>query len=146
MTEPVPFRTRIKVRHYELDTLGHVNHAVYHSYAEVARIELFEQAGSQSAILSDLGVGPVLLQSHISYRRELRGGDEVDVTCQAKFGSGKTFQMDSDIYKVDGTLAAEIGCTLGLMDLQERRLVADPRRVLEQAGLDLTLLSDETAE
>ena len=141
MTEREPFRTRIKVRHYELDTLGHLNHAVYHSYGEVSRLELLEQAG---ALRSLEGFAAVLLESHIVFRRELRAGDEVDVTCDVKFGSGKTFSMDSNIVKVDGTLAAEITCTLGLMDLERRKLVADPRGRFAEAGADLKRLS--TAE
>lgn len=136
-----PFRTRIKVRHYELDTLGHLNHAVYHSYGEVARLELLEASGA----LTGLGnVASVLLETHVVFRRELRAGDVVDVTCDVKFGSGKTFKMDSDIVKLDGTLAAEITCTLGLMDLERRKLVDDPRGRFEAAGADLKLLS--TAE
>ncbi|SEF36576.1 acyl-CoA thioester hydrolase [Amycolatopsis pretoriensis] len=141
MTDREPFRTRIKVRHYELDTLGHLNHAVYHSYGEVSRLELLEAAG---AIEGLRGLASVLLETHVVFRRELRAGDEVDVTCDVKFGSGKTFSMDSNIYKVDGTLAAEITCTLGLMDLELRKLVADPRGRYEAAGADLKLMS--TAE
>ncbi|WP_410615583.1 acyl-CoA thioesterase [Amycolatopsis sp. lyj-109] len=138
MTDREPFRTRIKVRHYELDTLGHLNHAVYHSYGEVARLELLERSGA----LRGLGnLAAVLLETHVVFRRELRAGDEVDVTCEAKFGSGKTFKMDSNLIKPDGTPAAEITCTLGLMDLEIRKLVADPRGRFEAAGADLKLLS-----
>ncbi|HEY3472443.1 MAG TPA: acyl-CoA thioesterase [Amycolatopsis sp.] len=138
MTERTPFRVRIKVRHYELDTLGHLNHAVYHSYAEVSRLELLEAAGA----LKGLGnVASVLLETNVVFRRELRAGDEVEVTCDVKFGTGKAFKMDSTITKLDGTLAAEITCTLGLMDLELRKLVADPRGVFEAAGADLKLMS-----
>ncbi|MEU0536699.1 acyl-CoA thioesterase [Amycolatopsis tolypomycina] len=138
MTDREPFRTRIKVRHYELDTLGHLNHAVYHSYGEVARLELLEAAGA----LHGMGkVASVLLETNVVFRRELRAGDVVDVTCDVKFGSGKTFKMDSNIIKLDGTLAAEITCTLGLMDLEIRKLVADPRAAFEAAGADLKVLS-----
>ena len=138
MSDREPFRTRIKVRHYELDTLGHLNHAVYHSYGEVARLELFERSGA----LRGLGnLAAVLLETHVVFRRELRAGDVVDVTCEVKFGGGKTFKMDSDIIKVDGTPAAEITCTLGLMDLERRKLVADPRGRFEAAGADLKMLS-----
>ncbi len=144
MTAREPFRTRIKVRHYELDTLGHLNHAVYHSYGEVSRIELFDLAGGVNGGLKDEKLASVLLESHIVYRRELRGGDVVDVTCDATFGNGKTFRMDSNIYKLDGTLAAEITCTLGLMDLERRKLVEDPRGRLQQAGIDTKVMS--TAE
>ncbi len=141
VTEREPFRVEIKVRHYELDTLGHLNHAVYHSYGEVARTEAFEQAGG--AALREQNLAPVLLESHIVFRREIRAGETVHVGCEAKFGTGKTFQMINNIHKADGTLSAEITCTLGLMDLERRKLVEDPRGHCERAGLDMSVLTAE---
>lgn len=108
MSDLENFSTRIKVRHYELDTLGHLNHAVYHQYGEVARLEWFEAAGGGGNGLLEAKISPVLLESHIRFRRELRAGDVVDVTCDVKFGDRKTFRMDSEIRKLDGTVAAEI--------------------------------------
>jgi acyl-CoA thioester hydrolase len=142
VTDREPFRTRLKVRQYELDALGHVNQAVYHSYGEVSRLEAFEAAGN--ARVSEDNKAPVLLESHIVYRRELRGGEVIDVTCDTTFGEGKVFWMTSRILKLDGTLSAEIKCTLGVMDLERRKLVADPRGHFERAGLNLKVLS--TAE
>lgn len=128
--------TRIKVRHYELDTLGHLNHAVYHQYGEVARLGWFEAVGGGgNGVGRDDKVSPVLLESHIRFRRELVAGDEVEVNCDVSFGEGKTFRMDSQIRKLDGTLAAEIECVVGVMDLQKRKLVDDPRGRFRAAGL-----------
>jgi acyl-CoA thioester hydrolase len=138
----VAFSTRIAVRSYELDALGHLNHAVYHQYAEVARVEAFEAAGCRWEHLIERNSGPVLLETHVVFRRELRKGDVVDVTCAAKFGTGKTFQLEQRITKLDGTLAAEITCTFGLMDLHARKLLPDPAAVLTAAGMDLRVLSD----
>lgn len=135
---------QIKARLYEMDPLGHLNHAVYHSYAEVARIEMMEQAAGDGRALRDENVATVLLASTISYRREIRMGETVDVTCDTKFGTGKTFGMEQLILKTDGTLSAELNLTLGLMDLERRKLVEDPRGRFERAGYDLKLLS--TAE
>ena len=131
------FSVPIKVRHYELDTVGHLNHAVYHSYGEVARLELFEKAGALKGELEQERLFPVLLESNIKFLRELRAGDSVLVTCEVKFGSRKVFEMNSNIVKLDGTVSAEITCTLGLMDMDLRKLVADPRGRLEKAGLDV---------
>jgi acyl-CoA thioester hydrolase len=127
--------TRIKVRHYELDTLGHLNHAVYHQYGEVARLEWFESVGGGGNGLLGASISPVLLESHIRFRRELVASDEVDVSCEVSFGEGKTFRMDSQIRKLDGTLAAEIECVIGVMDLERRKLVDDPLGAFRQAGL-----------
>ena len=136
-----PFEVEIKVRHYELDTLGHLNHAVYHQYAEIARLELMEQAGGPGNALRDERLAPVLLESQISFRRELRSGDVVRVSCETKFSGGKTFRMDSAIRKLDGTVAAEITCTLGLMHLERRKLVDDPQGRLAAAGVDMARLT-----
>ncbi|GHF80204.1 acyl-CoA thioester hydrolase [Amycolatopsis bartoniae] len=141
MTEREPFRMQIKVRLYELDPLGHLNHAVYHSYAEVARLEAFERAARGSKALEEQKIAAVLLASNISYRREIRRGETVEVTCDVKFGTGKTFQMEQQIVKLDGTLSAELLVTVGLMDLERRKLVDDPRGRFERAGFDLKLLS-----
>lgn len=137
----VTFCIRIAVRSYELDALGHVNHAVYHSYAEVARFEGFAAAGCGFEELTAAGYGPVMLESHIVFRRELVGRDVVDVTCEVKFGTGKTFQLEQVITKADGTVAAEITSTAGIMDLKARKLVDDPRALLESIGADLRVVS-----
>ena len=136
-----PWSCRVAVRSYELDGLGHVNQAVYHQYAEIARIEGFAAAGCSWDTLLAAGTAPVLLGSTIAYRRELRTGDSVDITCEIKFGSGKTFDVDSVMTKLDGTVSAEISCVIGVMDLTARKLVADPRAVLAAHGFDLSILN-----
>jgi acyl-CoA thioester hydrolase len=132
---------RIPVRSVELDALGHVNQSVYHQYGERARQAAVEHAGGRFDELVAGGVAPVLLESHISFRRELRAEDVVDVSCATKFGTGKTFRMEHQITKLDGTLAAEISCTLGMMDLRARKLVADPRAALQTLGVDVRIMS-----
>ncbi|WP_034274911.1 acyl-CoA thioesterase [Haloechinothrix halophila] len=137
MSEPEQFSVRIKVRHYELDTLGHVNHAVYHQYAEVARLEWFYQARGEGNGFADRNIAPVLLETRVKFRRELREGDTVDVTCDVSFGGSKTFEMYSEIRKLDGTVAAEVECVLGLMDLDKRKLVGEPEEQFRSAGFAL---------
>jgi acyl-CoA thioester hydrolase len=120
------FSVPITVRGYELDTQGHLNQAVYLQYAEHARWELLRAAGAaQDELLAD-GVGPVALETTLTFRQELRGGDEVEVTCRFEFGGGRTFRLRQEIVKVDGTLAAEVTALGGLLDLASRKLVDDP--------------------
>ncbi|MPZ00630.1 MAG: thioesterase [Actinophytocola sp.] len=128
------FSVRIKVRHYELDTLGHLNHAVYHQYGEVARLEWFHAARGDGNGFADRNIAPVLLETRVKFRRELREDDTVDVTLDVTFGDGKTFGMYSEIRKLDGTVAAEIECVLGLMDLDRRKLIRNPKEQFVDAG------------
>jgi acyl-CoA thioester hydrolase len=131
----VTFRIPITVRSYELDTLGHVNHAMYHQYAEVARMAGFDAADCDWDRLLQERRAPVLLSTTAHFRREVRAKETVEVSCELRFGTGKSFQINSMITKADGTLAAEIYCVAGLMDLEARKLVEDPRQALEGFGL-----------
>ncbi|HEY3748765.1 MAG TPA: acyl-CoA thioesterase [Pseudonocardiaceae bacterium] len=134
--ESAPFAVRLTVRAYELDPLGHVNQAVYHSYAEHARTQLLRAVGLPVDVVLRAGVAAVLLTSQMKYLRELRADDEIDVSASMKFGDGKTFHVDTVITKVDGTVSAEFTGTFGLMDLTARRLVADPRGRLAALSTD----------
>ncbi|SDD72888.1 acyl-CoA thioester hydrolase [Streptomyces sp. LaPpAH-199] len=129
------FSVDVTVRGYELDTQGHLNQAVYLQYAEHARWELLRAAGlPQDKLLAD-GIGPVQLEVTVKYRRELRGGERVRVTCRFAYGTGKTFTMEQRIIKEDGTVAAEVTGVAGVLDLTERRLVPDPQgRLAALAG------------
>jgi acyl-CoA thioester hydrolase len=129
------FQVRVGVRGYELDIQGHLNQAVYLQYAEHARWEFLRAAGVTPDRMQAARRGPVVLETTIRYRSELRAGDEVDVTCAFEWGGGKTFRLLQEFRKTDGTLAAEVTAVGGVLDLDARRLVADP-------GAELTKLAD----
>ncbi|MET8810725.1 acyl-CoA thioesterase [Streptomyces sp. NPDC004549] len=134
---PEPFSVRVTVRGYETDTQGHLNQAVYLNYAEHARWSLLHAAGISQARLVGRGVGPVALETTIRFRHELLAGDEVDVTCAFEWTEGKTFRIRQEMRKPDGTLAAEVTAVGGLMDLERRKLVTDPREVFKELATDL---------
>ncbi|MER7107240.1 acyl-CoA thioesterase [Streptomyces sp. NPDC000229] len=127
-----PFAVAVVVRGYETDTQGHLNQAVYLQYAEHARWSLLQKAGIRQADLLERNVGPVALEVTVRYQRELRAGDEVEVTCAFVWGEGKTFRIEQTIRKTDGTVAAELSGVGGLMDLKQRRLVPDPREYFRE--------------
>lgn len=63
----------------------------------------------------------------IRFHRELHAGDAVDVSCVFGWGdSNKTFWVEQDFRRADGTLVAELANVGGLLNLKQRRLVADP--------------------
>ncbi|MET8168773.1 acyl-CoA thioesterase [Streptomyces sp. NPDC005329] len=131
-----PFSVRITVRGYETDVQGHLNQSVYINYAEHARWSLLQAAGITQAGLRAKGVGPVALETTIRYRRELLAGDEVDVTCVFEWSGGKTFRIRQTISKTDGTVSAELTSVGGLLDLTERRMVADPTVHFKELATD----------
>jgi acyl-CoA thioester hydrolase len=134
-----PFHVTVVVRGYELDTQGHLNQAVYLNYAEHARWELLRAAGVAQDELLASGVGPVALETTARYLRELRGGDEVTVSCAFEWGTGKTFRMVQRIER-DGELAAEVLSVGGLLDLTARRLIPEPGKHLRSLATAPELL------
>ncbi|AVH55764.1 MULTISPECIES: acyl-CoA thioesterase [Streptomyces] len=131
-----PFSVAVTVRGYETDVQGHLNQSVYLQYAEHARWSLLHAAGISQTELTGRGVGPVVLETKIRYLRELRAGDEVEVTCAFAWGEGKSFRVEQTIRKTDGTVSAEISSVGGLLDLKERKLVADPREAFKALVAD----------
>lgn len=121
------FQIRLTVRNYELDTQGHLHSAIYHQYGEHARWELLQAAGIPIAKLLESGMAPVQLECTIRFHNELRGGDQVDVSCTPLWGEGKTFRIAQEYRRPAGALVAELTTTGGLLNLTERRLVPDVR-------------------
>jgi acyl-CoA thioester hydrolase len=71
---------RIRVRHHEMDALGHVNNAVYLNYVEEAAVEHARRLGYDEARWRALGGGWVVRRHEIEYRAPAVAGDDLDVT------------------------------------------------------------------
>jgi acyl-CoA thioester hydrolase len=121
-----PFRTRIAARGYEIDANGHVAGSVLLQYSQHARWECLRAAGIDQHALLAHGTGPVSLEENIRYHREVRAGDELDVTCAFVFGDAKTYRIQQELRRTDGVLVAEVSTLGGLLDLINRRLLPDP--------------------
>ncbi|GAA4970193.1 acyl-CoA thioester hydrolase [Nonomuraea thailandensis] len=124
MTEP--FRVRLEVRSYEIDPQLHLNGGFYVQYADHARFACVQAAGVSVEDLLSSGIGPVNLETVIRYHRELRGGDQVDVSCAWEWGGGRTYRVHHQLLHLSGTVAAEVSHVSGLLDLKNRRLIAAP--------------------
>ncbi|KJH73309.1 acyl-CoA thioesterase [Aliterella atlantica] len=74
-----PFITNLRVRHYEMDALGHVNNAVYQSYLEQAAIEHSEHLGLTLDVYRQLGGVFVMRRLEIDYLRPAVAGDSLDI-------------------------------------------------------------------
>ena len=118
--------TRLAVRSSDLDTNGHVRGPVYLDYAYHAGWELVRAAGVDLKELAASGIGPVNLETTVRFRRELRIGDAVDVSCALVWGEGRTYRVEQELRGPDRVLVAEVVSMSGLMSLRERRLVSEP--------------------
>ncbi|MEM8925281.1 MAG: thioesterase family protein [Actinomycetota bacterium] len=69
----------IDVRFAELDPYGHVNHAVYVTYLEVARTEALAACGIPLDEMAGRGVQLVVTTLNVRYRRAATAGDRLTV-------------------------------------------------------------------
>ena len=74
------YRTRWRVRVYELDANGHVNNAVYLNYAEQVAVEHAEALGLGRKFTADHGAAWVVRRHEILFRQPAAYGDELELT------------------------------------------------------------------
>lgn len=72
-------RTTIRVRFGELDPYNHVNHAVYISYFEAARVELLAEAGYSLASMRTAGRSIVVSEINTKFLASAEELDELTI-------------------------------------------------------------------
>jgi acyl-CoA thioester hydrolase len=100
--------TTVQVRYRDLDTLSHVNNAVYASYLEQARSEYFE--GVTGVDIRDGEM--VIARLAIDYRAPVTAADgAVTVGTSVVDLGGSSMTMDQRVVAGD-TVAADASCTV----------------------------------
>ncbi len=84
----------IDVRYRDLDTLGHVNNAVYLSYLEVARVAYYQRLHQER---QNLSFGFVVANICIDYHRPLFLGEQIWVGIKVKRFGNKSFTFAYEI-------------------------------------------------
>ena len=120
---------RIPIRWSDLDGLGHVNQAVYLTFAEEAVDDWFRR---QLDDVPDYAI----VRTTIEYRNELRLADVEAVGSVELVGLGSSsMRLRCTIRKPDGTVSAEIESTAVSFDRDARRsrpLTDEQRAALER--------------
>jgi acyl-CoA thioester hydrolase len=96
------FATHFKVRHYEMDALGHVNNAVYLHYLEQAAYEHSAAADFSDERTRDLGGIWIVRRHEIEYLRPATAGDVLQVVTWAVAFKGARAFRDYAIYRHEG--------------------------------------------
>ncbi|WP_137285154.1 acyl-CoA thioesterase [Halorussus salinisoli] len=95
------FTVDVDVRYRDLDTMGHVNNAVYASYFEQARVAYFEEV--LDVPLHE--IESVLASLEIDFRRPVEIDDEVTVALRVPELGTSSIPMEYEV-RADGTVAA----------------------------------------
>jgi acyl-CoA thioester hydrolase len=99
----------IRVRHHEVDLLGHVNNAVYLNYAEEAAIAHGEHAGYGIAQMREKAGGIFVVRRHeITYHHPAVAGEELAVTTRVTaMGGVRATRCTTIVSTSGGRLIAE---------------------------------------
>ncbi len=122
---------RIDIRWRDLDALGHVNHAVYHTYAEEV---LDEWLRRRLGLACGETWSYVTARVAIDYRSELRPSDgQVVGSCRLHRLGDSSVATRIELRAPDGRLAAEVETVIVAWDGERRRsrpLTAEERALL----------------
>ena len=95
------YHCKLHVRGYELDSFGHVNHAVYISYLEHARWELLAEENISLQDFQKWKRWPVISEIQCQFLKPCFMGDLLDVRTQIVDHGKVNFVFEQVIYKKD---------------------------------------------
>jgi acyl-CoA thioester hydrolase len=102
MTDPeYSFAADVDVRYRDLDTMGHVNNAVYATYVEQARVAYFEEV--LDVTLPE--VESALASLELDFRRPIELGDDVTVALRVPELGESSLPMEFEV-RADRAVAA----------------------------------------
>lgn len=108
-------RSTIDVRFSELDPYGHVNHAVYLTYFEVARTEALIACGLPIEEIAQRGYQLVVTELAVRFRRSAGPGDRLTVeTDVGEIGRARAVWRQRILRDDDVLVTADI--TIGVTD------------------------------
>jgi len=127
--------TRIQVRSPEIDSFGHVNHAVFLHYLEHARYEALEAAGFSWPTLSARDWQIYVVRIEVDYLSQARRGDELVVRTWADSFRRTTMVLAQEIVRGDDVTSAVVRARVTAVWIGPDRR---PMRVPEEVRAGLT--------
>jgi acyl-CoA thioester hydrolase len=120
------YEYKFQVLECHLDTFGHVNHATYLQLFEQARWEFITERGWGLKEVQESGIGPVILEVKVKYKRELRNRQWITILSELKNFRGKLGTIYQRMVNERGEECSEIEILYGVFDLKNRKLMSPP--------------------
>ncbi|WP_034303197.1 thioesterase family protein [Herbaspirillum sp. RV1423] len=126
MTDKILIHTScMKIRWGDMDAFGHVNNTVYFRYMEQTRIEWIEAAAVDMVAE---GLGPVIVNAHCSFLRQLKYPADIEIRMYAKQPGRSSVETTYEIRRVDQPeiIYAEGGAKIVWVNFQQEKSVPLP--------------------
>ena len=121
----------------DMDFNAHMKNTAYLDKAADVRQMFLIENGFPVEEFSRLRIGPVMMKDEVEYFSEVRLQQEIKVT-YALAGhalDGSRFLLRHEIFRPDGKLSARVTSAGGWLNLDERKLVAPPPKLLAVMNL-----------
>lgn len=124
MREPAWFR--LKVRHYEVDGYGHVNHATYVHYLETARLEALDGLGLSLEEMRQHGYRIVATDLVVRFHAPARSGDTLEIQTRIREFQGPRSIWSQEIRQAESQRLLASAEVSGVFTTEDGRAVRIP--------------------
>jgi len=125
---------QVEVRPTELDSMGHVNNAKFLEYMEWSREEWYNKAELPFDTFTTLGLGTVVVNININFRKEARLGEHLTVSTEPIRKGRTSFVLRHAIVNANEELVAEANVVNVTIDLRSRRASPLPNALAKMFG------------
>ncbi len=129
----------VTIRETHIDSLGHVNNAVYLTLFEEARWEWITAGGYGLQEIREYRQSPVILDVTAKFLREVHLREQVDIESRMISYEGKIAKLEQDMVRTLPDGSKQACCTalftMGFFDLQTRKLIAPTPRWKAALGI-----------
>lgn len=111
------------VQETQLDIFGHMNNARYLELFEQARWDLITQQGFGLQKIQETGQGPVILEAHLRFLKELKQRDKIKISVVCTEYNGKIGKLKQEMLNEKNEVCAELIVVMAFFDLKSRKII-----------------------
>ncbi|HJW08283.1 MAG TPA: acyl-CoA thioesterase [Holophagaceae bacterium] len=128
-----PFRHQAQARWGDMDFNGHMANVAYLNFGADSRLAYFLSRGFSLREFERLHFGPVVFKDELSYFKEIRLMEPVEVTlaCAGLSPDGGRFSLRNEFFNGQGDRCATLLTSGAWLDLEVRKLLAPPPALVE---------------
>ena len=121
-----------EIKWSDVDPNGHARHTSYSDYASHMRFCFMFEQGISYQQLTEMGIGPVILNEETTFLRETNLSDllTIDYTSLGLSPDGSHWKLRHDIFNSSKKRAVRITLSGGWIDMKRRKLLVPPDELL----------------
>ena len=118
----------------QVDSLGHMNNVAYFQLFEDARWDMIIHRNYGAEAMKERQQGPVILSIESQFLKEVMLDERVIVESETQSYEGKVLKLRQDLKSIDGEIKCKALYTIGLFDMQARKLIVPTPEWLYACG------------